>query len=162
MGRYFWTSSFWMPFTLYHTSHFLFPYRRLDLLATTLSSSPENSTSISVFYKKVEAPVLLVVGDQEGAFFIQWQEKGKNRQRSNLSFFFFPPPLHPIDPIVTLPNSETTVFNGNGFKIIQQQLTLIIYPHAMLSPFFYSFHQPYKKGIFKDFIYLTEKRERRE
>lgn len=77
-----------MPFTLYHTSHFLFLYRRLDLLATTLSSSPENSTSISVFYKKVEAPVLLVVRDQEGAFFIQWQEKAKNRQRSHL--FFFP------------------------------------------------------------------------
>lgn len=91
-----------MPFTLYHTSHFLFLCRRLDLLATTLSSSPENSTSISVFYKKVEAPVLLVVRDQEGAFFIQWRERARNRQRSHLFFLL----LQPIDTVVTPPNSE--------------------------------------------------------
>lgn len=60
--------SFWVPFRLYHTSHFLFLCRRFGSAATTLSISPENSISISVFYKKVEAPLLLAVRDQEGAF----------------------------------------------------------------------------------------------
>lgn len=69
--------------------------QKVGSAATTLSSCPENSISISVFCKKVEAPVLLVVRDQEGALFRQWQKKP--RKVKAVAFF-----LHPIDSVITL------------------------------------------------------------
>jgi hypothetical protein len=65
MGRYFWTRE--LLGALYIVPHqpFPIPVQKLGSAATTLSSSPEKSISISVSYKKVEEPFLLVVGDQE-------------------------------------------------------------------------------------------------
>lgn len=87
MERYFWTRELLGALHIVPREPFPIPVQKVGSAATTLSSSPENSfLSISVFYKKVEAPFLLVVGDQEGVFLIQWPEKAKKGQRDHLFF----------------------------------------------------------------------------
>lgn len=100
--------NFWVPLTLYHTRHFLFLCRRMDLLLPY--SSPENTLAISVFCKKVEAPVPLVVRSQEGVLLRQLPEKAKNRCRNCLF-------NHLMNSIITL-QRDTLPFNRNRFNLV--------------------------------------------
>lgn len=84
MGRYFWTRELLGALHVVPREPFPIPVQKVGSAATTLSSSPENSFSISVFYKKVEAPFLLVVREEEGAFLLQWPERAKKGQRNHL------------------------------------------------------------------------------
>lgn len=65
MGRYFWTRELLGALHFVPHQPFPIPVQKVGSAATTLSGSPENRASISVCYKKVETPFLLVVGDQE-------------------------------------------------------------------------------------------------